>query len=212
MEINSDYYTHSRPEIFSHIPDDVKTILDVGCSKGKFLKLVKQKTNAETWGIDMIETDKENKEYIDNFIQGNVETVLKELPNEYFDCITFNDVLEHLLEPKDILEKIVIKLKDDGIILASIPNFRFIFNLYEILIKRDWQYKIEGILDSTHIRFFTKKSMLRLFDEAGYTVIEHYGINKNKTTFVRLFNIITFGYFSDTLYLQFLIKARKRTF
>lgn len=210
MKTKSNYYSNIRPEIVEAIPISIKTILDIGCGKGEFLKAVKSKTNAETWGVEMIYSETQNSSSsIDHFISGRIEDVIDELPDEYFDCITFNDVLEHLVEPQEVLRLISPKLKQSGFIVSSIPNVRYINNLYELLIKKDWEYKEEGILDSTHLRFFTMKSIDRLIESAGFFIDTKYGINRNKGFKVKILNLVTLGFFSDTQYLQFLIKAYK---
>ena len=203
-----EYYSNKRPEISDLVPGNIRTILDIGCSHGTLLKFVKEQTGAETWGIEeLIEVSKKAKEKVDNVITGKIEDVVDIIPDDYFDCITLNDLLEHLPEPADILRKIRPKLSSEGIIIASIPNVRYLSNLYEIIIKKDWEYKKDGILDSTHLRFFTQKSMKRLFETAGYNLIKQVGINKNLSWKFRLFQLLTLGILNDTQYLQFICIA-----
>ena len=208
MKETTDYYSQTRPEIAAFIPDSIKTILDIGCGQGAFLELVKKQTRAETWGIEVVPEIAENaKDKVDQILIGKIEEVIDSIPNAYFDCITFNDVLEHLLEPTEVLKLIKPKLTNEGIIIASIPNVRFFANLYELIIKKDWEYKDAGILDSTHLRFFTQKSMRRMFENAGYKLIRHEGINEIKSCKFRLFNIFTFRFFDDAKYCQFVCVA-----
>lgn len=211
METNTNYYKNSRPEIIAFLPKNISKILDIGCGQGHFLKLVKEKTGAETWGLEVVDSEANiAKNYSDRILIGKVEDTLDLIPNTFFDCITLNDVLEHLIEPKDVLRKLNNKLTKNGIIVASIPNVRFIENLYELLIKKDWEYKKDGILDSTHLRFFTKKSMKRLFEDAGYEIILQEGINKTQSWKLRLMNFFTFGFFQDTEFCQYVCVASKK--
>jgi len=204
------YYSHTRSEVADLIPKNIGTILDIGCGQGNFLKLVKEQTGAETWGVEAaIEVGEKAKSHIDKILIGKVEDVINSIPDTYFDCVTFNDVLEHLLEPKEVLEMIKPKLSEKGIVIASIPNVRYCHNLYDLLIKRDWKYKDEGILDSTHLRFFTQKSMKRMFEEAGYKIIKLEGINEFKSWILEVFNLSTFHYFADTKYMQFVCIAKR---
>jgi len=204
------YYRQERSEIVDLVLDSTKCILDIGCGQGTFLKVLKEKTKAETWGVELVpEIAEVAKNYVDNVIVGKIEEIFHLIPDKYFDCITFNDVLEHLVEPTEVLKLIKPKLSDKGVIIASIPNVRFIVTLYDLIIKKDWEYKDAGILDRTHFRFFTKKSMKRMFEEAGYKIDSQYGINKiNFKPFV-IFNILTFGLFNDTQYHQFACIASK---
>lgn len=204
------YYSQARPEIAAFIPESVKTILDIGCGEGAFLKLIKKNIGAETWGLEVVnEIAIKAKANVDQILVGKIENTLDLIPDAYFDCITFNDVLEHLVEPTKVLTMIKPKLKDRGIIVASIPNVRDFFTLYELVIKKDWQYKDFGVLDSTHLRFFTKKSMKRMFDEAGYKIIKQEGINGIDSFKFEIFNLVTFHLFADTRYCQFACIAQK---
>ena len=212
MKTTTNYYGNTRPEVVAFIPKDIKTILDIGCGEGNFLKSIKDLTGAETWGVELVAgvVDRE-KNNINNLLIGKIEDVLNQIPDSYFDCITFNDVLEHLIDPTIILVDIKSKLKDTGLIIASIPNVRFIDNLFELIVKKDWEYKNEGILDFTHVRFFTQRSMRRMFQNAGYTMVMQKGINKTESRLIKLLNIMTFGYFSDTQFCQFLCISEKYT-
>jgi 2-polyprenyl-3-methyl-5-hydroxy-6-metoxy-1,4-benzoquinol methylase len=202
---DTSYYRKDRAEIAYFIPSDIKTLLDVGCGQGSFLNLVKEHTGAETWGIEVeSQVAEKAKNKTDNIITGKVEDVITSIPDSYFDCITFNDILEHLIEPGETLNMIKQKLSPNGIIIASIPNVRYYANLYELLIKRDWKYIDKGILDSTHLRFYTKKSMRRLFEQEGYVLTAQIGINKSKSWKSLVFQILTFGVFSDTKFTQFI--------
>jgi len=210
MKENKNYYSQSRQDIAVLVPKNIRTILDIGCGQGGFLKLIKEQTGAETWGIEVvIEIAEIAKHHIDKTLIGKVEDSLYSIPDAYFDCITFNDILEHLLEPTEVLKSIRSKLSEDGIIIASIPNVRFFHNLYELLIKKDWKYKDSGILDSTHIRFFTQKSMKRMFENTGYMLIKQEGNNKINTWEFWLFNFLTLGIFNDARYMQFICIAKK---
>ncbi len=209
MKTTEDYYSQERPEIAALVPQEIKTILDVGCGQGAFLKLVKERTGAETWGIEMepdvAEVAKKNT---DKILTGKAESLIDSIPDTYFDCIIFNDVLEHLLEPAEVLKRMRPKLSGNGIVIASIPNVRYFGNLYELLLKKDWEYKDSGILDSTHLRFFTKLSMKRMFEDAGYKLIRQEGIKKITSWKFRLLNLLTFGFLDDTKYLRFACIAR----
>lgn len=203
------YYTESRPEIASLVPKGIKTILDIGTGQGYFLKLIKEQIGSETWGIELVtEMAEIAMKHSDKIITGKVEDVLSSIPDGYFDCITFNDVLEHTLEPGEILKMIKPKLSEKGIIMASIPNFRYLFNLYNLIFKGDWEYTDAGILDSTHLRFFTQKSMKQMFEKAGYQLTNQIGINGIGSWKFKLFNLLTFGFFSDSKYLQFICIAK----
>lgn len=210
MKDSLNYYNGARQSVADWIPNNISNILDIGCGQGAFLNLIKVKTGAETWGVEMVrEVAEKAKDQVDNILIGRIEDVIDLIPDDYFEYIVFNDVLEHLIDPKGILEMVKPKLLKQGKIVSSIPNVRFYSNLYALIFKKDWKYTDSGILDSTHVRFFTKKSMNRLFKESGYKMIKQKGINKSNSLKLRLFNFFTFYYFDDLKYLQFLCIVSK---
>ena len=79
----------------------------------------------------------------------------------------------------------------------------------DLIIKKDWQYVDAGILDRTHLKFFTKKSIIRMFESADYKLVKLKGINGNNKIKFNIFNFITLGYFSDCRFLQFACLFRK---
>ena len=179
MNDQKDYYKQIRPEVAKFIPARIHTLLDVGCGEGAFLSFIKEKTGAETWGVEaVVSVASIAGTVVDHILAGKIEEVIHSLPDSYFDCITFNDVLEHLADPWIVLRNIRQKLSPGGVIIASIPNFRYATNLFEIIVCKELRYKDAGILDVTHVRFFTKKSMRRMFEETGYVVVRQVGINK----------------------------------
>jgi 2-polyprenyl-3-methyl-5-hydroxy-6-metoxy-1,4-benzoquinol methylase len=206
-----DYYENVRPEMLAYMPSSAKVVLDVGCSSGHFGQAIKQKTNAEVWGIEPFDRfGKLAIDKLDKVFISPVEGALQDLPNEYFDVIYFNDVLEHLLDPYSVLEKMKAKLKEDGKIISSIPNIRYFRTFFKILFKGDWDYTDEGILDRTHVRFFTKKSIVKMYENSGFHIESHEGINGSKSLKPVLFNIFLGFNGMDMKYRQFATVASKK--
>ena len=204
------YYSHARPEMLEFVPEDSKTILDIGCGEGYF-GLALKNLGKEVWGVE-----RHQKSFLaaagklDKVIFGDIFSVLPSLPNNYFDCLVFNDVLEHLADPYSLLEMIKSKLSENGVVVCSIPNVRHVKVLRDLIFKKEWEYTDVGILDRTHLRFFTKKSLVRMLNDSDYEILKIQGINA--TSFWKFFpiNLLTFGFFSDSRYLQFacLVKPR----
>ncbi len=205
------YYNRCRPEMMDFIPCSAKTILDIGCGEGLFGRQLKQKINAEVWGIEIDKTagalaqTKIDKVYIGDIVQ-----LIDDIPNNFFDCIVFNDVLEHLVDPFYILLRIKDKLTKDGVVVSSIPNVRYFYTLKDLLIKKQWKYEDEGILDKTHLRFFTLLSIVEMFNSLDYEIRTIKGINPIKSWKLVLLNILSFGYLSDIKYLQFACVAKPK--
>ena len=199
------YYKNQRKEMLEFIPEDSKRILEVGCGEGVFSSMM-SRFDREIWGIEINEISAElAAKKCQRVLIGDFETVYHQLPKRYFDCIVFNDVLEHLYAPWDVIRNVEELLVPDGVVVSSIPNFRYISNLItEILVEGEFRYRPEGgILDDTHIRFFTSKSILRMYSEQGYEILKHKGINACKSWKEKLFINLTFGMLKDARYKQF---------
>jgi len=95
---------------------------------------------------------------------GPVQEVLGHIADQSFDCILCLDVLEHLADPWRVLQQLSQKLKPQGVIITSIPNIRHVSILVKLFLLGRWTYTDSGILDRTHLRFFTKQSVLALLD------------------------------------------------
>lgn len=193
-----------------------KKVLDVGCATGLLAKRLVE-NGCEVVGIEIDdESARFAKKYCKNVIVGDVE-LLEHIPypEKYFDVIIFADVLEHLKDPQSVLVNFKKYLKRDGYIICSIPNVAHIYVRLNLLFG-NWEYKDLGILDKTHLRFFTKKTAIRLIENAGYTIDKIY-----YTPWIPLFTLRKF-YFGrkleyyitklcPTLFaLQFVIKAKMR--
>ena len=204
-EKDFEYFQKIRTEMIKYIPENSKTILDIGCATGAFLEEIQKDKTIETWGVEIFEESAKIAETkLHKVLNCSVELALEKLPLGYFDCIICNDVLEHLVDPFIVLKNIKNLLSTNGKLITSIPNVRFIPNLHKLVIKKDWKYENwGGILDDTHLRFFTEKSIINTFNDCGYTVDLIEGINPIKLIKYKIFIFLTFGMFRDSKYLQF---------
>lgn len=198
------YYINERAEMLAFFPDEAKTVLDVGCGQGSFAKQIKDRYKTETWGIEyMTSQAKQAGKVLDKVFCGPCEDFLDDIPNDYFDVIYFNDVLEHLVDPYQVLKKIKAKLTSNGIIISSIPNIRYHSSMRMFLLDKEWKYQDSGIMDHTHMRFFTEKSIKRMYQDLGYKVLEHKGINKTRSLKPYLMNLFLFFTAQDIFYAQY---------
>ncbi|MBK9733896.1 MAG: class I SAM-dependent methyltransferase [Saprospiraceae bacterium] len=191
------------------LPKNIGVVLEIGCGEGGFSTYLKNTYHCEVWGI---EYEKEQglvaSKYLDKVLIGDVGQLMDQLPDHYFDTVICNDVLEHIYDPYTILKSLKTKMKAEGKVISSIPNIRYFRNLYDLVFNKNWDYQANGILDITHVRFFTTKSIVKMYENAGYKVLTHKGINASKSIKPRLFNILTLGTFSDIKYIQFATVAQ----
>ena len=207
----NDYHVYEecvRDEMLQYIPEGVQTVLDVGCSIGNFGALLKSERGAEVWGV---EPDEEAAAVasgrLDRVVCGSFDSSL-DLGEKRFDCIVFNDVLEHLVDPDNALRLAKGYLSKNATVVASIPNILFWPTMYKILRHQDWEYEDSAVMDRTHLRFFTKKSMVRMFVDCGYVVDRIEGINPFVMKRYQILNTILANHIVDWKFMQFAIVAR----
>ncbi len=128
----ANYYQNIRPEMLDFIPAEARTVLDVGCGEGYFAQQLKQSRDVEVWGIEMVEARaRVAVDRLDTLLVGDVATLIPHLPASRFDALVFNDVLEHLLDPFDVLARIKACLTPQGVVVSfwianALANRRFL--------------------------------------------------------------------------------------
>jgi O-antigen biosynthesis protein len=150
-------------------------ILEVGCSAGYFGAALKD-VGHKVWGV---EPDHEAAEvastHLDGVFEGFIQDFFKINADRKFDVISFGDVLEHIPYPEEILLLCRLHLNNDGVIVASVPNVAHLA-IRTMLLEGRWDYAELGILDRTHLRFFTRSSLIKLFSDAAYQVMRVYPV------------------------------------
>jgi 2-polyprenyl-3-methyl-5-hydroxy-6-metoxy-1,4-benzoquinol methylase len=203
------YFQQDRIEMLGYIPEKASRILDVGCGEGSFGAIMRGTHNAEVWGIEIDEQVAEAaKAKLDRVFIGDVAQAMKDLPESYFDCIVFNDILEHLPDPYQLLEQTKSKLTSSGVIVCSVPNVRYYIVLYRFLIQKNWRYSDSGVMDKTHLRFFTFISLKAALQQVGYEILTIEGINPTSYWGAHLLKLGTLGWLGDCIYPQIACVAR----
>jgi O-antigen biosynthesis protein len=167
------YHQNPRTEIASFIHEPPGTVLDIGCGGGATGKLLKEKfPGSRVIGIEINSRAADYaRQFLDQVICAAIEDVdlAVEAPGAQISTVLLLDVLEHLYDPWRALLHVRRWLAPETRVLASIPNIRNIAVLDELAAGR-WQYAESGVLDVTHVRFFTKRELRRMFEETGYVV------------------------------------------
>ena len=200
------YFSYERDEMVPFLPSNCQKVLEIGCAEGGFRKHLPEE--CEYWGVEMNpEAAAKALQSLDKVLVGTFQEVAGQIPENYFDVVICNDVIEHMEDHTVFIESLKAKLNTGGVLVGSVPNVRFQKNLIELLLRKDWEYKDEGILDRTHLRFFTEKSLRRSLEETGFVIQSLTGINsllKRKITprsVARWLLVILLG--RDTQYRQF---------
>jgi glycosyltransferase involved in cell wall biosynthesis/SAM-dependent methyltransferase/Tfp pilus assembly protein PilF len=164
------YYRSPRREMLPFVPATAKRVLDVGCGAGEFGRQLKLRGVEKVIGFEIVERAwRLAKHVLDDALLGNIEQMELPFEDNYFDCVCFTDVLEHLTDPGAVLKKVARVLAPDGRVVVSLPNARF-YQVVGMLACGRWEYQDAGILDRTHLRFFTPTDAQVMFEEAGYEV------------------------------------------
>jgi 2-polyprenyl-3-methyl-5-hydroxy-6-metoxy-1,4-benzoquinol methylase len=147
-----------------------KVFLDFGCSTGYFGSLIKQAKGIPVYGVEISDDAKEARKVLDGVYSFDLDADWPEQVYERtYDYLFFGDVIEHLKDPGKTLEKCKKLLKKDGRIFISTPNIAHISIRLE-LMGGNFDYEPMGILDNTHLKYFTRSSLQRLVHDAGYEV------------------------------------------
>ena len=167
------YHQNPRTEIASFIHAPPGTVLDIGCGGGATGRLLKEKfPGTRVIGIEMNPRAADYaRQFLDQVICAAVDDVdlAGEAPGAPISTVLLLDVLEHLYDPWRTLVHVRRWLAPGTRVLASVPNVRNLAVLDELAAGR-WQYAENGVLDVTHVRFFTKHELKRMFEETGYVV------------------------------------------
>lgn len=160
-----------------HFVEEGASVLDVGCACGDFGVLLNKAKSCRMHGLDYdshslaIASKTECYQYLEQADLNVYEVKEGSKWLRYFDCITFLDVLEHLVAPRDCLTKLLNFLKPGGDVVVSLPNLAF-GDIKLGLMNDEFFYSTTGILDNTHLRFFTYKSIASFLAESELIVVD----------------------------------------
>lgn len=192
------YYENSRPEVLDFIPFECNRVLELGCANGALAAALKARQQCHVTGVEHSSAAAEHaRTRLDLVLEADCESLDLDahFRPEQFDCLIAADVLEHLREPEALLRRLQPYLTPEAAIVISIPNVRH-GGVLRSTAEGYWSYQEEGILDRTHLRFFTRREIELMFVRLGFE-IEQWGamIDPKREDWARLGKpkAVTFG-------------------
>lgn len=149
-------------------------VLEIGCATGYMSEVLRTRLGCSVTGVEIApEAAAIAADRCDHVIVGDAEQLDYDelLGDERFDAILFADVLEHLRDPSALLRRLRPFISDEGVVVASVPNVAHA-SVRLALLGGEFRYRDTGLLDATHVRFFTRDSIQDLFEESGYAITD----------------------------------------
>ena len=167
---NAHYFSGARSDFVAQLPDQAKArILEIGCGHGETGELaLAQGKCGEYVGIEISENAAAVAgKKISSVLVGNVETIEFPWVNGSFDAVIMSEVLEHLVDPWRVVKRISPLLRNGALVMASSPNVSQ-YKLIVSLTLGHWKLSSSGLMDRTHLRWFTPESYRELFENFRY--------------------------------------------
>lgn len=205
------YFGNARTEIQPLLPAWSPRVLELGCGGGATLRWLRANQLAgEVHGIELFDEAAEAaRPHLDSLCQLNIEHDTLPYSAASFDLILCLDVLEHLVDPWRAMAILRQLLAPGGVLVASVPNVRHACVSLPLLFGGHWRYRPVGILDKTHLRFFTRESALELIQSPGLAItqVRETGLYLRRNPY-GIANLLTLGLLRPLFVVQYLIQAR----
>ena len=166
------YFAGARRDYIGELPRDANAhILEIGCGNGDTGALAISEGKCACYcGVELCRPAADlARGKISQVIAGDVESIELPWPGQFFDVLILSEVLEHLVNPWAALQKIRPLMKPGALVLASTPNVSH-YEIVLMLLRGNWRFADQGVLDRTHLRWFTPQTLRQLFESCGYRV------------------------------------------
>jgi len=209
---SGDYFAHARKEIQPLLPPDCPHVLEIGCGSGATLGWLRQAHKAvRTVGVEIAEEAAcRARSFADEVHCLDFER--HELPGgtQKFDLVLCLDVLEHMVDPWSVVARLATRyIEVGGTLLVSLPNVRHYSVVLPLLFGGRWEYEDAGLLDRTHLRFFTKVSAKALLSHPQFGPVSCTATGFDGWSLKRIFNAVTLGIFQELITYQYFLSVRK---
>lgn len=209
LQLKKQYYEYTRKEILPLLPDNPSKVLEIGCGSGNTLVWLKSIKHC-SW-IGGVEISPEAVtiagEKLDAVFPVNVEQNHLPVEESSLDLILCLDVLEHMVDPWNVVRRLHKLLKPGGALIVSIPNIRNHKVLFPLLFKGKWDYSDAGLLDKSHLRFFVRDTAIQLVASSGLKVdmVASTGLGRSRRS--RAINAILPSLIKSLFEKQYLIRG-----
>ena len=166
----------SRGRVFRAIPARSR-VLDVGCDTGRLGEILRREKSCVVYGIERDpRAAAEASLRLDRVEVRPVEAEASFVGFEDFDVVMFLDVLEHLYDPWSVLRGARSTLRSGGLLLSVVPNIAHL-SVVRRLLGGKFEYQDHGMMDKTHLRWFTRRSLSDALEGAGFIGVRVEGIS-----------------------------------
>ncbi|MBK7053311.1 MAG: class I SAM-dependent methyltransferase [Rhodoferax sp.] len=210
---NDNYFAHARREIAPCLPQKCGRVLEIGCGSGATLAWLRQAGRAScTVGVEIAEAAAQSaRDHADEVFCLDFERGEIPVANAKFDVILCLDVLEHMVNPWQAIDRLVsLYLVPGGTMVVSLPNVGHYSVVLPLLFQGRWDYAQAGLLDRTHLRFFTRKSAKHLLSHPDLEAARCMARGFERSSLKGIFNMLTFGIFADLLTYQYYLTVCKK--
>lgn len=167
-------HDNHNPDLLRLIPQSSKNVIEIGCSSGALAREFKRSNNVNWIGVEIDASYAElANRHCDKTIITNIDDCDLDFYKEFTDrdCWIFGDTLEHFKDPWSVLKNIRAVIPQNGSVIACIPNAQH-WSLITRLAIGDFRYEDSGLLDKTHLRWFTRQTIVELFSSQGFEILE----------------------------------------
>jgi SAM-dependent methyltransferase len=209
-EKSAEYFGGVRRDFLELLPKDGSfRVLEIGCGSGETGAAALSEGRCATYtGVEIAaQAAAAARSRLTEVIEGNVEQMELPWPDAHFDAVLMSEVLEHLVDPWAVVKRVSDKLKSGAVVLASSPNVAQIAVVKGLLANR-WELTETGVMDRTHLRWFTQASYARMFEDAGIR-IERVQPMAKPGPGSKLFNALTLGRLRHLTMRQICVQGHK---
>jgi 2-polyprenyl-3-methyl-5-hydroxy-6-metoxy-1,4-benzoquinol methylase len=208
------YYNMARHDVLRFIEGAPARVLEIGCGAGATMAELRKRGGTQTAiGVELDPgAAADAAKHFDTVLKGFVEQADIEghVAPGSLDMVLALDVLEHLVDPWTQVKRLSPLLKPGGKFVLSVPNIRNSKFIFRLLFKGDFRYQDDGLLDRTHLRFFTRETAEELATCGGLKLVKAYdGRSYKKGSAREIMNVLTGGWTRDLVAKQWVVVAEK---